>query len=81
MKIVNAAWELFYKNGYENTTVEEIVEESGTSRGSFYHYFDGKEELLSSLSSLFDSKYEELKENLPDSMTAFAKISFCKNSP
>ena len=26
MKIVNAAWELFYRNGYENTTVEEIVD-------------------------------------------------------
>ena len=76
MKIVNAAWELFYKNGYENTTVEEIVEESGTSRGSFYHYFDGKEELLSSLSSLFDSKYEELKEELDSSMTAFEKLMY-----
>ena len=25
MKIVNAAWGLFYKNGFENTTVEDIV--------------------------------------------------------
>ena len=34
-KIVSAAWDLFYRQGYENTTVEEIIEESGTSRGSF----------------------------------------------
>ena len=45
-KIVSAAWQLFYKQGYDNTTVEEIVEASGTSRGSFYHYFDGKDALL-----------------------------------
>ena len=42
-KIVTAAWKLFYEQGYENTTIEEIIEESGTSRGSFYDYFEGKE--------------------------------------
>ena len=35
-RIVSAAWKLFYENGYDDTTVEEIVEESGTSKGSFY---------------------------------------------
>ena len=34
-KIVSAAWKLFYEQSYESTTVEEIVEESGTSKGSF----------------------------------------------
>ena len=38
-KIVSAAWRLFYEQGYENTTVDDIVELSGTSKGSFYHYF------------------------------------------
>mgnify|MGYP005932389621 CR=1 FL=1 len=59
-KIVSAAWKLFYEQGYEDTTVEEIIEASGTSRGSFYHYFEGKDALLSSVSFLFDEKYEEL---------------------
>ena len=59
-KIVSAAWKLFYEQGYEDTTVEEIIEVSQTSKGSFYHYFDGKDALLSTLSSLFDEKYEEL---------------------
>lgn len=59
-KIISAAWKLFYEQGYDNTTVDEIVEESGTSKGSFYHYFDGKDALLSSLSVIFDEKYEEL---------------------
>ena len=76
MKIVNAAWKLFYEQGYENTSVEEIVDESGTSRGSFYHYFDGKEKLLSSLSTLFDNKYEELADSLTDDMSSFEKLMF-----
>lgn len=76
MKIVNAAWELFYKYGYENTTVEDIVFESHTSRGSFYHYFKGKDDLLNTLSSLFDSKYEELSAYLGEIEGAVAKLLF-----
>ena len=64
-KIVSAAWKLFYEQGYDNTTVDDIVEESGTSKGSFYHYFEGKDALLSSLSFLFDEKYEELMPGRP----------------
>ena len=41
-RIIAAAWKLFYEQGYENTTVEEIIEASSTSKGSFYHYFEGK---------------------------------------
>ena len=37
-RIISAAWELFYEQGYEDTTVEEIIERSATSKGSFYHY-------------------------------------------
>ncbi len=70
-KIVSAAWKLFYEQGYENTTIDEIVDESMTSRGSFYHYFDGKDALLSSLSYLFDEKYEELSENMDWSLNTF----------
>ena len=65
-KIVSAAWRLFYLHGYDDTTIEEIIEESGTSRGSFYHYFEGKDGLLGSLAYLFDEKYEELEGQLPD---------------
>jgi len=64
-RIVNAAWKLFYEQGYEDTTVEDIIFESETSKGSFYHYFDGKDALLSSLSMLFDEQYELLMER-PD---------------
>lgn len=67
-RIVNAAWKLFYEQGYEDTTVEDIIFESETSKGSFYHYFDGKDALLSSLSVLFDERYEELmrRSDLPE---------------
>lgn len=75
-KIVSAAWSLFYQQGYDDTTVEEIVEASGTSRGSFYHYFEGKDALLSSLSYLFDEKYEDLKKELDPDLPAVEKLKF-----
>ena len=75
-RIVSAAWKLFYEQGYDDTTVEEIVEESGTSKGSFYHYFSGKDALLSSLSDLFDDKYQELIPTLQEDMDSFEKLMY-----
>ncbi|MCF0123943.1 MAG: TetR family transcriptional regulator [Ruminiclostridium sp.] len=75
-KIVSAAWQLFYEQGYEETTVEEIIETSQTSKGSFYHYFDGKDALLSTLSDLFDEKYEALQETMDPAMPAMEKLLF-----
>ncbi len=63
-KIVSAAWQLFYEQGFENTTVDEIVRLSGTSKGSFYHYFESKDSLIGSLAYLFDEKYAELEQKL-----------------
>lgn len=77
-KIVDAAWKLFYENGYENTTIEEILWESGTSRGSFYHYFSGKDALLGSMAYLFDEKYEELSRTLDPDADALDTL-FCLN--
>ena len=73
-KIISAAWELFYEQGYEDTTVEEIIERSATSKGSFYHYFDGKDALLSSLSYLFDEEYARLQQELDPDMDAWDKL-------
>lgn len=75
-RIISAAWKLFYEQGYDGTTVDEIIAESGTSKGSFYHYFDGKDALLGSLSFLFDEKYTELEPQLAQFDTCFEKLVF-----
>lgn len=75
-RIVKSAWNLFYKNGYERTTVEEIIAASKTSKGTFYHYFKGKEALLNSLSYLFDEKYEELVPLIDDNMSCRDKLLY-----
>ena len=75
-RIVKAAWNLFYKKGYDHTTVEDIIAASKTSKGTFYHYFKGKEALLNSLSDLFDEKYKELSCIIDPNLSCYDKLLF-----
>lgn len=75
-RIVSAAWKLFYEQGYEDTTVEDIIFASQTSKGSFYHYFEGKDALLGSLALVFDEKYEELSTTMDPEMDAVAALIY-----
>ena len=73
-RIVTAAWKLFYQYGYDNTTIDDIVDAAQTSKGSFYHYFESKDALLSSLSYLFDEKYKELEAQMDPDMNPVDKL-------
>ena len=48
-RILKKSWELFKKNGYEETKIERITKEVGISKGSFYTYFKTKEDVLFSI--------------------------------
>lgn len=53
--IVKAATELFAEHGFEGTSTRAIIEASGTSKGSFYHFFASKEDLYATvLENLID---------------------------
>lgn len=75
-RIVKAAWTLFYKKGYDQTTVEDIINLSKTSKGTFYHYFKGKEALLNTLSDLFDEKYEDLAADMNPDLSCYDKLLY-----
>lgn len=64
-KIYQAAQRLFYEKGYTNTSVAEIIELSGTNKGSFYHYYSKKEDLAKAV--LLNSHYQhtELRNLFP----------------
>lgn len=44
--VTRAAVELFAQNGYANTTVQQIVQNAGVTKGALYHYFESKDDLL-----------------------------------
>lgn len=48
-RILEAAIRVFSQKGYHDTRVDEIVEESGSSKGSVYFYFPGKEQIFLAL--------------------------------
>ena len=75
-RIVSAAWQLFYEKGYNGTTVDDIIELSGTSKGSFYYYFNTKDELLNTLSLILDDYYEELEAKMDPEMNSFFKLLY-----
>jgi TetR/AcrR family transcriptional regulator, transcriptional repressor for nem operon len=46
LRIIQAAAELFHKQGVGATSPDQIIEASGTGKGQFYHYFKSKEGLV-----------------------------------
>ena len=63
-KIIDKVWELFAKNGYEETKVEDITKDLGISKGSFYTYFATKEELLYEVLGKIKKEVIEKLENI-----------------
>jgi AcrR family transcriptional regulator len=45
-RLLAAATRLFAERGYDRTSVQEIVEAAGVTKGALYHYFGSKEDLL-----------------------------------
>jgi len=48
-ELIACAQKLFYSKGYEGTTVNDIVNEVGVAKGTFYYYFDSKQAVLEAL--------------------------------
>lgn len=57
-KIMTSAWKLFLSQGYEETTISQIIDASATSRSAFYHHFHGKEDLLFTIAYVYDIGYD-----------------------
>lgn len=48
-RIVQAADELFYRRGYNQTSFSDIADITGIPRGNFYYYFKTKDEILNAV--------------------------------
>lgn len=45
-RLLSAATKLFADKGFDRTSVQEIVEAAGVTKGAMYHYFGSKDDLL-----------------------------------
>lgn len=48
-EILNIAETLFAAKGYSKTTIENVIDAAGIAKGTFYHYFNSKEDMLDAL--------------------------------
>ncbi|MFT4085403.1 MAG: TetR/AcrR family transcriptional regulator [Nocardioides sp.] len=51
--LLKSALTLFEKKGYDATSVQQIVDDAGRTKGAFYHYYESKEDLLHELHDTF----------------------------
>ncbi|MEG2286258.1 MAG: helix-turn-helix domain-containing protein, partial [Eubacterium sp.] len=63
-RILDTSMDLFLKKGYDNTTIQDIVDALGDlSKGAIYHHFKSKEEIIEAvIPRLYDSSDNHLLE-------------------
>ena len=65
-ELMAAAEKLFLAKGVEATTISEIVEEAQVAKGTFYHYFASKNEMLTALGNRYTARFLERLRNAVD---------------
>ncbi len=58
--LMSAAAELFIDKGIEATTINDIVARAGVGKGTFYHYFTTKEDVILALRERFSRDFTAL---------------------
>lgn len=62
-ELLDSAQQLFFEKGYQKTSVNDIIEKVGVAKGTFYHYFKTKSDLLDKLVERFtESIHVEMKK-------------------
>lgn len=80
--LLDTATELFYEQGYDNTSVNAIIGKVGVSKGAFYHYFKSKADVLEAVANRhIESEMKITREAAQDScLNAVEKISMIINN-
>lgn len=76
--VVNMAHQLFIEKGFQATSIQDILDYSGISKGTFYNYFSSKSELLIAIYKTIYKKLEKDRNDLligqnPSSIEIFIK--------
>ncbi|HHD16932.1 MAG TPA: TetR/AcrR family transcriptional regulator [Euryarchaeota archaeon] len=76
-EIIETAVELFAQHGYDETSVNMIIDRIGIAKGTFYHYFSSKDELLEEIVDLMVEKVEGGVDEISgrDDMNALEKMA------
>jgi len=64
-QLLNAALQVIRAKGYAGTTVEDICQEAGVTKGSFFHHFTSKDELALSATAHWEAMTERFFASAP----------------
>ncbi|PYF03273.1 TetR/AcrR family transcriptional regulator [Ureibacillus chungkukjangi] len=73
-RIFETALKLFEKKGFDQVTVDEIVQKSNSSKGAFYNHFDSKYGIFLEKFTEIDTFYEEFIQTIPEEASLKEKI-------
>lgn len=74
-KILDVSFRLFREKGYDHTTIQDITQELGMSKGAVYHHFKSKEEILDRISDrYYDEKDWFQSVRLDSGLTGLEKV-------
>lgn len=73
-RILRTALALFSEKGFDRVSVDEIVRESGTSKGAFYGHFISKYDIFLEKFKEIDQFYSDFQKSLSDSLPAEQKV-------
>ncbi len=74
-QILYIALEKIAAEGFQNTTIHEIANQAGISKGVIYYHFKGKQELIASIwTALIDELFEYRKKRVETQKTARDKL-------
>jgi AcrR family transcriptional regulator len=73
---IDSAMRLMQAKGYQQMSIQDVLDELGASRGAFYHYFDSKQKLLGAMvDRIADQALAAVKPVVDDpSLPAIAKL-------
>lgn len=65
--ILDVAFRLFMKQGYEHTSVQDIIDNlGGLSKGAIYHHFKSKEDILIAVTDMMTAESNRMLANIRD---------------
>ena len=74
-EILDTARRLVYTKGYEQMTIQDILDALQISKGAFYHYFDSKQDLLEALiDRMIDEGVQVVAPILDENLPAIEKL-------